>query len=407
MLRRWKNYCLKNTWAIPLALLIMFGIGYAVNPTESNPLHPFIFLSYKVDDPDAAPDAKPKYAKGMNDFKFVAFYTIFLSFTREFIMQRMLRPLAIRCGVKSRAKQSRFMEQMYTAIYFLFAGPAGLWVMSNTPIWYFRIAGMYEGYPHKTLEWDFKFYYLFQAAYWSQQAIVLLLGMEKARKDYYELVLHHIVSLALIWSSYRFHFTHMGLPVYITHDISDFFLATSKTLNYIDHPFVGPYFGIFIVAWIYLRHYLNIRILISEFYEFKTIGPYELIWETEQYKSPLAHYISTTLIASLQALNLFWLYAILRIAYRFLFQDQLEDDRSDYEDEDEVQAQIEEKEDLKAKYQEEQEAQRIKMSLEAPSITLNGTAVEEVKDEKKEPKATALPLKEVQQPVRRSQRRKA
>jgi acyl-CoA-dependent ceramide synthase len=31
--------------------------------------------------------------------------------------------------------------------------------------------------------------------------------------------------LALIGLSYRFHFTYMGIAVYITHDISDFFLA--------------------------------------------------------------------------------------------------------------------------------------------------------------------------------------
>lgn len=236
MLRRWKNYCKTNTWAIPLALLIIIGFCYALNPTESNPLHPFIFLSYKLDVPaDAESGTKPKYAKGRNDFKFVSFYIIVLSFTREFIMQRLLRPLAIRWGLKSRQKQSRFMEQMYTAIYFAFLGPIGLWVMSHTPIWYFRVAGMYEGYPHKTLEADFKFYYLFQAAYWAQQAIVLVLGLEKARKDYYELILHHIVSLALIWSSYRFHFTHMGLPVYITHDISDFFLAVSLPLIKPEH----------------------------------------------------------------------------------------------------------------------------------------------------------------------------
>ena len=227
ILRRTKNYCLKNTWAIPLALLVLFGISYGINPTESNPIYPFVHLSYPVEQPGAPADAPQKYSKGRNDFKFVAFYTIFLSFTREFIMQRILRPLSIRAGLKSRAKQSRFMEQMYTAIYFGFSGPAGLWVMSHTPIWYFNINGMYEGYPHKVLDWDFKFYYLFQAAYWAQQAIVLLLGMEKPRKDFKELVLHHIVSLSLIWASYRFHFTHMGLPVYITHDISDFFLAVS------------------------------------------------------------------------------------------------------------------------------------------------------------------------------------
>jgi acyl-CoA-dependent ceramide synthase len=128
------------------------------------------------------------------------------------------------------------MEQMYTAIYFAFLGPIGLYVMSRTPVWYFNTRGMYENFPHKTHEAYFKFYYLFQAAYWFQQAIVLVLGMEKPRKDYKELVAHHIVSLALIFLSYRFHFTYMGLAVFITHDISDFFLAVSSS-----HPFLDLY----------------------------------------------------------------------------------------------------------------------------------------------------------------------
>jgi acyl-CoA-dependent ceramide synthase len=92
---------------------------------------------------------------------------------------------------------------------------------------------------------------------------------------------------------------------------------------------VGPYFGFFVFAWIYLRHYLNLRILWSEFNEFKTVGPYELNWATEQYKCALSHYISTALLASLQSLNLFWLWHILRIAYRFVFFHVAEDDRSD------------------------------------------------------------------------------
>lgn len=119
------------------------------------------------------------------------------------------------------------MEQMYTAVYFFFLGPAGLYVMKSTPVWYYNTAGMYENFPHRTHEAGFKFYYLFQAAYWSQQAIVLVLGMEKPRKDFKELIAHHICTLALIGLSYRFHFTYIGLAVYNTHDISDFFLAVS------------------------------------------------------------------------------------------------------------------------------------------------------------------------------------
>ena len=99
--------------------------------------------------------------------------------------------------------------------------------MSRTPVWYFNTAGMFEGFPHRAHEGVFKAYYLLQASYWAQQFIVLCLRLEKPRKDFKELVGHHIVTLALIGLSYRFHFTYMGVAVYITHDISDFFLAVS------------------------------------------------------------------------------------------------------------------------------------------------------------------------------------
>jgi very-long-chain ceramide synthase len=45
---------------------------------------------------------------------------------------------------------------------------------------------------------ELKSYYLVQAAYWCQQLIVMVSGLEKPRKDYKELVAHHIVTLWLI-----------------------------------------------------------------------------------------------------------------------------------------------------------------------------------------------------------------
>lgn len=201
--------------------------AYAINPTRSNPVHGAIFISYPLPPDPSSPSGPTLYAKGRRDFAFLAFYIVFLSFTREFIMQRIIRPMALARGIRGRAKQSRFMEQVYTAMYFGVFGPYGLYVMSRTPVWYFNTTAMFEGYPHKVLEGSFKTYYLLQASYWAQQAIVLMLQLEKPRKDFKELVGHHIITLTLIWLSYRFHFTHMGVAVYITHDISDFFLAVS------------------------------------------------------------------------------------------------------------------------------------------------------------------------------------
>lgn len=196
-----------------------------MNPTKSNPIHHALFLSYPL--PPKTPDGPVVYGKGRLDFVFVGFYTIVLSFTREFVMQRIVKPWGVSCGIKGKGKMARFMEQVYTAIYFAIFGPFGLYVMRQTDIWYFNTTAMFENFPHKTHAADFKAYYLLEAAYWAQQAIVLLLQLEKPRKDFKELVGHHIITLSLIFLSYRFHFTYIGLAVYITHDISDFFIAVS------------------------------------------------------------------------------------------------------------------------------------------------------------------------------------
>lgn len=84
--------------------------------------------------------------------------------------------------------------------------------------------------------------------------------------------------------------------------------------------------------WIYLRHYLNLRILFSLFNEFQTVGPYELNWETGQYKCTLSFVITLSLLSALQALNLFWLFFILRIAYRVAVHQVIKDERSDGEE---------------------------------------------------------------------------
>ncbi|KAF2203230.1 longevity assurance proteins LAG1/LAC1 [Delitschia confertaspora ATCC 74209] len=337
-LSKWKRISFKHTWLNPLVLCLIGVSLYLVNPTPENPLSAALFLSYPLPrEPGADPDTPIQYGKGARDFAFVAFYTIFFTFTREFLMQRMIRPIAIWCGIRNRGKQARFMEQFYTAIYFAVFGPFGLWIMSRTPIWYFRTEAMYEGFPHKTHEGVFKAYYLLQACYWAQQMIVMLLMLEKPRKDFKELVAHHIITLSLIWLSYRFHFTYMGIAVYITHDISDFFLATSKCLNYIDSPIVGPYYFTFMAIWAYTRHYMNLKILLSIITQFANIGPYELNWETQQYKCWISQVITFALLATLQAINLFWWFLICRIAYRFVVSagEEVKDERSEYEPTDE------------------------------------------------------------------------
>jgi acyl-CoA-dependent ceramide synthase len=115
------------------------------------------------------------------------------------------------------------------------------------------------------------------------------------------------------------------------------------------------------LVWAYMRHYLNLKILWSVLTEFTTVGPYELNWETQQYKCWIAQYICFALLASLQAVNMFWFFLICRIAYRFIVYKDADDDRSEYEPTDE---------ELEGR----EEAEEAKEQLKEAKEDLNGTA---------------------------------
>jgi acyl-CoA-dependent ceramide synthase len=65
------------------------------------------------------------------------------------------------------------------------------------------------------------------------------------------------------------------------------------------------------------------------------VGRFELDWETQQYKCWISQYITFALLACLQAVNVFWLFLMLRILKNYLLNSVKEDERSDNEEDDE------------------------------------------------------------------------
>lgn len=120
----------------------------------------------------------------------------------------------------------------------------------------------------------------------------------------------------------------------------------------------------FVGMWIYLRHVLNLKILWAVLTEFRTVGPFELNWETQQYKCWISQYITFALLASLQAVNLFWLFLILRILANYIFNSVKKDERSDDEDEDE---ELENEAEAQATL-----ATAVEQENQAPQVLVNG-----------------------------------
>ncbi|KAJ9098114.1 hypothetical protein QFC21_004443 [Naganishia friedmannii] len=323
-------------------------------PSTPNPMQPFLFLSGAVQKSAAggmgkmgdgsALTGETLYKRDVKDLLFMSYYVIFFSFVRQSITMYILAPLSRALGIP-RGKTERFTEQGYAIAYFGFFGFLGIYVMSGLPVWWYNTAPMWNTFPVLEMPALLKAYYLLQFSYWLQQTIILAARVEKPRKDFKELVAH---------------LTYVGVAIFVTMDVSDIFLALAKCVNYVSESASVPVFAFFVCVWTYMRHYLNLKILWSVWYEFELIPEsartsFRPWWsETTLMNGWIKNHIFIPLCL-LQLINLFWYFLILRILYRAVFGNPLADERSDDENEpeavDDVQEIEDEKADLRAKAQ--------------------------------------------------------
>ncbi|KAJ7668041.1 TLC domain-containing protein [Mycena rosella] len=309
------------------------------NERISNPFGPIFLVSHRV--PKSDPD-DPRYAKGWCDLVFLAYNIVFFSCFRQLITVNLSRPLAKNFGLKKETKLARFGEQSHAVVYFLLSGAWGFCLMRQLPTWWYRTEYFWIDYPHWDMKPEFKRYYLMQMAYWCQQLIVLVLGLEKPRKDFKELVAHHLVTLWLVGWSYGMNLTLIGNAVFMSMDIPDTCFAFSKLLNYIQWERAKVFsFAFFFCVWTYFRHYLNLRILWSIWTEFDLIPLHARQWTPTEgtYLVGWMKYQIFGALALLQALNLFWYYLIVRVAVRTIIMSETDDDRSDDEGDDKAEDQ--------------------------------------------------------------------
>ncbi|KAI9189243.1 Sphingosine N-acyltransferase lag1 [Blastocladiella emersonii ATCC 22665] len=336
-----------NQLKVPLALITLIVGGTLLAPDSL--LGHIALPSYPIDGTEPLPrprsaaapgfvaDGTQLYGKGAYDVAFVAFGVLVWTFLRAAVIDYVLRPTAKALGCR-RALVERFGEQGWLVVYYTLSFSVGTYFVYNSPYWY-NTSQFWIDYPHAYLTGPFKSYYLMQLAFWIQQLFVI--HIEKPRKDHVQMLAHHLVTCALIISSYYTNFTRIGSAVLVTMDVGDILLSSAKCFNYVrwrrlcDATFVA-----FVGVWLYSRHYIYLSMVWSLWSELPTILP--LTWAPER-----GHYMSTggfwffmTLLLALQALLLMWLYMIVRVVLKVVRGSAPEDNRSDdeasdNEDEDE------------------------------------------------------------------------
>ncbi len=79
--------------------------------------------------------------------------------------------------------------------------------------------GLWQNWPNREITGLVKFYILVQYGFWLQQIVVIYI--EKRRKDHWQMFSHHLVTTTLIFTSYAYNQTKVANLVLCTMDIVD------------------------------------------------------------------------------------------------------------------------------------------------------------------------------------------
>uniref|UniRef100_A0A6B2EE38 Protein transporter n=1 Tax=Phlebotomus kandelakii TaxID=1109342 RepID=A0A6B2EE38_9DIPT len=207
----------------------------------------------------------------------------------------------------------KFCENSWRCIYYTYSFCYGVVFLWNKP-WFWEIKHCWYGYPHQSVDNDIWWYYMISLAfYWS---LTISQFRDVKRKDFWQMFVHHMVTLLLLSLSWVCNLHRVGSLVLVVHDCADIFLEAAKLTKYANYQKVcDAIFAIFIVVWIVTRLGFFPRLLYSTSVEAPGILP----------MFP-AYYIFNSLLILLLVLHVVWTYLILQIAYRALQCGQMDGD---------------------------------------------------------------------------------
>lgn len=158
----------------------------------------------------------------------------------------------------------------------------------------------FHTHPVENEEW---WYYNIEMAFY----ISLLFSqfIDTKRKDFWQMFVHHIVTVLLLIFSWASHYHRIGCLVMAIHDVADVPLEGARMAKYCNKQKLADFiFAIFTVVWIYTRCYL----LPKRVLYYSTYAALEFI---NMYP---AYYIFNGLLCCLQLLHFVWTYIIIKIA---------------------------------------------------------------------------------------------
>ncbi|CAG9802894.1 unnamed protein product [Chironomus riparius] len=216
----------------------------------------------------------------------------------------------------------KFGENCWRFLFHSFNFTFGLSILWNSSyIWNF--IDLFRDYPRHSLDNGFWWYYNITQAFYISQT--LLHFFETRRKDFWQMFIHHILSITLIMTSWIFNYILCFLVVNFFHDIADVFLEGAKTFKYANYKTLSTvFFILFPISWIITRLVIFSKYIYCGIFETSAL-----------FKHFPFFYIIILMHLLLFALHILWTFVIIRATSNFLTHKKIGDYRSSSENDSE------------------------------------------------------------------------
>lgn len=241
-------------------------------------------------------------------------------------------PLACQRPIASELAQRKVMDQTWQLVIHVTMTAFAVYLMKDTT-WFSDPASTFDPCPARflggelTRPMELDAYYLMQLAIWMWTAFSCK-WLESRRKDYVEMMLHHIVTIMLVLGSLLYKEHPMGMLVLVVHDSSDVMLDLMKLANYFKvenaHGYFITEFCFFMntfVSWPLLRLYYFPKMVIWEGV-IKGYGTHCGVGDSVYdrcYSVEGTCFGGSMLLCVLAVLHVWWFFLMLRILYKMLF----------------------------------------------------------------------------------------
>eukprot|EP00164_Ancoracysta_twista_P002105 GFYU01002781.1.p1 GENE.GFYU01002781.1~~GFYU01002781.1.p1 ORF type:complete len:317 (+),score=122.26 GFYU01002781.1:165-1115(+) len=204
----------------------------------------------------------------------------------------------------------KFATEAYRLMYYTIISYVGYLILQDKEYFFYDTHLVWVGSPSRPPAWDVRLYYLFELGFYIPLLLAHVL-YESKKKDYLEMLIHHITTIILVAGSYLYGFERVGAMILFIHDLTDIPIGFTKLAKYLKLDNCALVcFIVMVIMWIYFRlYFFPVYLIYSIWGDCPRISGHD-IWSPELFPT----HVLGGFLCVLLCLHVFWFGLFMQMA---------------------------------------------------------------------------------------------